>query len=314
MASLLNSDDTRARAVGLLLQGKIGQEDLSVHPMEEQTRDELVALAVGAGDPAVYALALSACGAYSTPAVGTCQQLSVSAWAHLDPDNVWPWLVLAGQAHARKDASAESDAFDHAARAHTVDEYSASLFAYAEPAMPSEASGLERWYLTVQALGVQGAMRPPLNQALQYCNGSIPGDNGVTAQCNAVAELMIGSATTLMDFAIGLNMGARLGWPKQRLSDLNDRRDALLQTFVEEGEKEKQGMWNCGAVEEGNAFIHRRAQVGELEAARERVERSGESVSELARQEREHVARIMFEAESRTQNSGVDSEGTGPNQ
>ena len=96
LVSLLISDDMRARAAGLLMQGKVGQDELAGHPMEEQVRDELVALAVGAGDPAVYALALSACGAYSTSAGGTCQQLSVAAWARLDPDNVWPWLVLAG--------------------------------------------------------------------------------------------------------------------------------------------------------------------------------------------------------------------------
>ena len=315
LASLLDSDDTRARAAGLLMEGKIGQDDLSGRPMEDRNRDELVALAVGSGDPAVYALALSACGAFSssTPASGTCQQLSVSTWARLDPDNVWPWLMLASQARVRKDASAESDAFDHAARARTVNEYTASLFTYAEPAMPSEASGLDRWYLTVQAVGIQSAMRPPLSSALQHC-GSAPQDDGVTAQCDAVAEVMVGSATTLVDFAIGLNLGARMGWPKQRLSDLNDRRDAMLQTFVEEGEEEQKSMWNCGAVEKGNAFMHRRVQVGELEAARERMERAGESVPELARQEREYVNKIRLEAERRAQNSAPDSEGDRPYQ
>ena len=128
------------------------------------------------------------------------------------------------------------------------------------------------------------------------------------AQCNAVAEVMVGSSTTFIDFATGLALGTRLGWPKQRLSDLNDRRDAMMQVFMaEEAEDAKNGSWSCSAVERGNAFMRRRAQVGELEAARELVERSGESVPELARQERERIDNMRLEAQRRAQNSAASS-------
>lgn len=312
MSALLNSDDTRARAAGLLLEGKIGQDELTGRPMDDRSRDELVALAAGASDPAVYALALSACGTYSTALGGTCQQLSVSTWARLDPDNVWPWLVLAGQAHARNDAMAESDAFDHAARAHKVDAYNDSLFAYSEPDMPGDASALERWYLTVQAIGVEAAIRAPLNSSLRHCSGSALQDDGVMARCNAIAEAMVGGATTLMDFSLGVNLGTRLGWPKQRLGQLRDQHDAMLQTLLEDSEEEKKGMWTCAAVERGNAFMRRRVQVGELEAMRELVERSGESVPEMARKEREYLDKRVLEAQRRTQDSAAVSEDAAP--
>ena len=57
LAALLDSDDYRARAVGLFLQGKVNG-DGSTQPLSEPTLDALAQLAVGSKDPAVYALAL----------------------------------------------------------------------------------------------------------------------------------------------------------------------------------------------------------------------------------------------------------------
>jgi hypothetical protein len=286
LSSLLNSDDTRARAAGLLLDGKIGEEDLAVRPMQERSRDELVALAVGAGDPAVYAFALSACNAYSTPSGGSCQQLSVTEWARLDPDNAIPWMLLAGKAQARHDAVAASGYFDRAAESHKVDSYNYSLFAYAEPEMPRDATTLERWYLTVQAVGVDSAMRAPLAPTLRYCN-SAPADVHVKEQCSAVAEVLISSATTLVDYGIGVGLGARMGWSTARVRDLTDQRDAWMQLVISDAESDARDLWSCAVVEKNTSHMTRRLQMGELAALREQMEGSGKTVSELAQNQRE---------------------------
>jgi hypothetical protein len=60
LSALQNSDDLRARVAGLLLEGKVTGGD-SLRPVAEQTRNEVVQLAAGTGDPAVYAMALSMC-------------------------------------------------------------------------------------------------------------------------------------------------------------------------------------------------------------------------------------------------------------
>jgi len=300
LSALLNNDDTRARAVGLLLEGKIGEESLTMHPMQEQTRDELVALAVGAGDPAVYALTLAACGTYTTQLGGNCQQLSVAEWARLDPDNAMPWLLLAGQAHGRNDASAESDDFDHAAAAHKMDSYNASLFAYAAPTMPSDATALQQWYLTIQATGIDATMRPPLGQALRHCTDSAVQDDHARAQCIGVAEVMVNRGATLADFGLGISLGARLGWPEQRVRKLREQYDAMIQVFTEEGdegEEDKKGIWSCAVVERGNAFMRQRVQAGELSALRDQIERSGEAPHELAQKHREFMDKMRLEAQ-----------------
>jgi len=293
LSALLNSDDTRARVAGLILEGKIGQENLSGHSMKEQNRDELVALAVGAGDPALYAMALATCGAYSTPLGGSCQQLSPAAWAQLDPDNAMPWMVLAGKAQARNDAKAASDYFDRAARAKRMDSYLDTLFPFSEQEMPNDISALDRWYLTVQSLGVGAAMVPPFAPALRHCSGAALQDDQVRGQCGAVAELMVSGSPTLLEYSLGVRLGARTGWSAARVRELTEQRDAWMQASMSDADINGKEDWSCAALEENNTRMRRRVQVGELAALRERLEASGKTVSELAQKHRAWIEKMQ---------------------
>ena len=115
LATLLDSDDYRARAAGLFLEGKINA-GASSQPMTEQTRDALVQLAVGAGDPAVYAMT---CRLRRQPwrcTFGDHRQIS----QRLGPTGSTmrrPWLLLAGKAHAARCRGRWTHS-EHAARAH----------------------------------------------------------------------------------------------------------------------------------------------------------------------------------------------------
>jgi hypothetical protein len=286
LSALLKSDDTRARAAGLILEGKIGQENLTGSPMQEQSRDELVALAVGAGDPALYAMALATCGAYSTPLGGACQQLSPAEWARLDPDNAMPWMVLAGKAQARNDAKAASDYFGRAARAKRMDAYIDTLFPFSEQEMPNDISALDRWYLTVGTVGVGAAMVLSFSPALRHCSGAALQDEQVRAQCGAVAELMVSGSPTLLEFSLGVSLGTRTGWSPTRVRELTEQRDAWMQVSMSDADIEAKVDWSCAAVEKNNAQMRRRAQLGELGALREQVEASDKTVSELAQKHR----------------------------
>ena len=80
--ALLNSDNLRARAVGLFLQGL--QDPKTEQPATQAARDELVQLAVGAGDPAIYALALQRCNRmneFADSSSGACPEISWRGWA-----------------------------------------------------------------------------------------------------------------------------------------------------------------------------------------------------------------------------------------
>jgi len=254
--------------------------------MQEQNRDELVALAVGAGDPGVYAMALEACGAYSTPQGGTCQQLSVSAWARLDPDNAMPWMLMAGKAQARNDTAAATQYFERAAEAKKIDSYYESLFAWSESELPNDVSALGRWYLTTQSLGVAATLVPPYAPAMRYCSGTALEDDQIRERCATVAELMVSSGTTVLEYAMGVSLGARTGWSPARVSELTEQLDAWMQVSMLDEETETGMEWSCAAVEQNNAQMRRRVQAGELRALREEVENSGKTVSELAQEQR----------------------------
>src|SRR5450631_1682902 len=215
LARLMDSDDLHSRAVGLFLEGKIS-DGATVRPMAEQTRDELVQLAMGAGDPAIYAMAMNACNTYSGAGSGACQRLSLAQWARMDPDNAVPWLVIASKARATHDARAEAEAFGMAAKAHKTDRYNDALFGFAAAELPTDISPLEQWYFAIEVIGIESATGLPEYQvALNHCSMEAMQDSRVKDECNALADLMVAKGTMLLDLGVGMKIGARAGWPAQ---------------------------------------------------------------------------------------------------
>jgi len=228
LSALQNSGDLRARVAGLLLEGKVTGGD-SLRPAAEQTRNDVVQLAAGAGDPAVYAMAISMCDASAASDPNSaCQQISLQQWARMDPDNAVPWLLLAGAARVRHDSAAETDAFSHAAKAHKVDSYSDSVFAFAEPELPQDVTPLERSYLATEVIGVESAIRPPeYGVTSQHCSSDAMQDSNVRQQCDSLAELLVTKGTNLLDLGIGTAIGARAGWPTKRVNELVQEKHGL---------------------------------------------------------------------------------------
>jgi hypothetical protein len=298
LSALLNNDDYRARAAGIFLEGKIGVAP-GILPMTEQALDSLVQLAVGTSDPAVYATALYACSAkFGGLADGSCGQISTDGWARLDPDNAVPWLLLAGKARGQHDNAAEAQAFGRAAKASMSDSYVYSMYAYAEPELPGDLTGVQRSFLAVDVIGIEAATgHLEYGAALKHCSVEAMQDGNVRQQCSSLAELWVTRGTTMLDFATGRSIGARAGWPAQRVNDLKMEQDALMQAIRETGPEGNDDAWSCDAVRRSNAYVGRMARMGEMAAARDALERSGESVPELAQKHADWMERIRREAQ-----------------
>ncbi len=296
LTAALDSDDIRARAAGLLLKsrGTLGGEPPSD---ADQDRDALVQLAAGATDPAVYAMALYACG-YDKNAVATaaCAQLSPAKWAALDPDNAAPWLLVALRARGAKDPAGEATAFARAVGANRMDGYGWSLFAFAEPELPGDTTPLEHWLLAQQAMAVGAAVGLPYyGEITQRCSRLSIEDDAVRDQCGALAETLVAKANTLLDFGIGVRIGERAGWPAARVAELLERRDAWLQAGAEVEGPLAQNPGSCETVRAGNAYLAQRRRFGERGALQAFVEDSGESPAELAQKFRTHIERLRQE-------------------
>jgi hypothetical protein len=282
LAALRNSDDYRTRATGLYMEGIFDRDAARKDP--EAARDELVQLALATQDPAVFALANTKCNkAVEEPAAsGVCPQLTLDEWTRADPDNAVPWLQLAAKARKDNNPAAETAAFEHASQAHRYESYNWSMFGFAEPAMPRDITAADRWFLTTEVLGVEAAMPVPYLPMFQYCSREALSDSTVHRQCNALAELIVNKATTLMELSVGKSLGARVGWPAHVLDKLTQQLQASMQAFAQMAPSDPDEQWSCASVERGNAFMSDWERLGERGIANEAIERSGESLSELS--------------------------------
>jgi hypothetical protein len=301
LATLRNSDDYRARATGLYLEGIFDRDSAQKDP--EAARDELVQLAVGTRDPAAFALAYTKCikGIEDHASQGACPQLSIDDWARADADNAVPWLQLAAKARRQNDAAAEAAAFAQAAQAHQYESYNWSLFSFAKAEMPDDVTAADRWFLIAEVIGVEAAMPMPYLPLFQYCSREALSDVTVHQQCNALAELMVNNAATLSEFSMGKALGARIGWPKDRVDKLTQEFKASMQALNQMMPSDPEQQWSCDSVASGNAFMSQLNELGERGLARQAIDRSGETVAELSRRYDEQTATMMQKAQERVQ-------------
>jgi hypothetical protein len=287
LASMLHSGDLRAHATGLLYESRMSGEWFRNGPSEE-TAGPLVQLAQSAQDPAVYAMAVYACkppgGAPSH--AGSCERISVNDWAAMDADNAAPWLVLANEARIAKDTAAENAAFAMAAKASRIDNYAWSLFANVEPTLPSTATPLDLYMLSTGFIGFESAL--PYPSASQHCSAASVSDAAIRSQCGAVAELMVSKGTTMIDIGIGTAIGARVGWPAERVAALKERANAFRDLMLmRQNPFKPRDQWSCEAINKANAHIRDWTRFGEIGAVELELERSGKTITELAHEYKE---------------------------
>ena len=283
LAALRNSDDYRARASGLYLEGILDRDSPQQDP--DAAREELVQLAVATKDPAAFALAYTKCikGAQDLALQDACPQLTLDDWARADADNAVPWLQMAAKARRESDAAAEAAAMAHAAQAHQYEPYTWSLFSFAQPALPDDMTAAERWILTTKVIGVEAAMPMPYLPLMQYCSHDAQSDAAVHQQCDALAELMVNKGGTLLDLSAGKALGIRIGWPKERVDSLTLELHASMQALNQMMPSDPKQQWGCDSAARGNALMSEWIELGERGLAGRAIERSGETVAELSR-------------------------------
>jgi hypothetical protein len=296
LATLRHSDDDRARASALYLEGFLDRT--APQKDADAARDELVQLAVATKDPAIFALAYMKCikGGEDSASPGACPQLNLDDWTRADADNAVPWLQLAAKARREGDGTAEAAAMAHAAQAHQYQPYTGSVLPFAQAAMPEDATPTDRWILTTQVIGVEAAMPAPYQPLFQYCSREAQSDVAVHRQCDALAELMVGKAATLLDLSAGKSLGARVGWPAERVDKLTQEINASMWAINQSTGMDPKQQWSCDSVARGNAYMSQLGELGERGLARLAIEDSGETVAELAHKFDEWLAAMRRDA------------------
>jgi hypothetical protein len=317
LSALQDSSDLRARATGLLLTGLLseGKATGGAPPgsIDEQTRDAMVQLAVGAADPAVYAIAVSMCGRDAGVSDVSCQQISLKRWAKMDSGNAVPWLLVARSAHQAQDSAEEAAAFSNAVTADRFDSYGDSLYAFAAPEMPAELTPLQRASLAIEVMGIESALGSlELAYAGHHCSADAVQDIDVRRQCSALAELMVSKGTSLLDVSLGLSIGARAGWSRPRVAALKQEHNALLQAITQATPSREDELWTCSGVQRINTYFADKARLGEVGAAREALERSGETAQDMAEKYTQSMKKITGAAEANQQSIAPESAPAAP--
>jgi hypothetical protein len=277
--ALLDSSDLRARALGLLFRyteakfHRPEKHEEATAKLTEDVREELVQLAAGGSDPAVYAAATWICASGTGQVVqtGACRRISLRGLASIDPDNAMPWLEVAVEDRTRGDLQSEGADFARAAAAHKSDFYQDSFLQAASAEMPPDATPLARVELDVQTVGLL-AVEPLLefSEASRFC--STEGLHGQQRQepCEALARLWVTQGRSLLEFGMGKTLGRRLGWTQERLGKMDRELDAMM-SLARENVSDP---WSCQSIASDNRMLEGRAQQGEIDFLRGMLERS----------------------------------------
>ncbi len=243
--------------------------------------DALIGMAQASTDPQIYAWAYQLCRRADSKRSGSCQLVSTEQWARVDAANAMPWLALAAEAERRGDAAGLDDAMFHVAAAARMDTGWGRLPAMVGAYVPADADLLGGLALTMQALGVDAAMPVDYMAALNFCKIERVADSNRRQVCERVADLFVDRSGTMMDRAIGINIGKRVGWTAERLQPLQEETNALYGVALF-GAMQSEGPWDCDNLRLQQNNFRDRLTVGELTSLRREVVASGKSVAQLA--------------------------------
>ena len=87
----------------------------------------------------------------------------------------------------------------------------------------------------------------------------------------------------MIDIGIGTAIGARVGWPAERVAALKERANAFRDLMLmRQNPFKPRDQWSCEAINKANAHIRDWTRFGEIGAVELELERSGKTITELA--------------------------------
>jgi hypothetical protein len=251
----------------------------------------LAQLAQTSDDAQVYAWAYRACQGVSSQASGSCLAVTAARWAQLDSGNAEPWLAVASEARARKDAAAFDDAMFHVASADRHDPGWGALSAeIIDHVPPDDANLLGLAGLMAQTAAVETLRSPAWSQTSQYCSEQELGDSNRREVCERIATVLADRSTTLLARSVGEALGKRVGWPPERVAATTLQRDAEAAVTDRQVQQAAVEPMACGPLRVEVERMRDIARYGEIEVYRRQIAATGKPVAELAAEGRHRRA------------------------
>jgi len=289
-AALAAKGDERSRALALVLEG-LRAGDAAAPGVWQ---DQLARIASATSDPAVYALGIQVCQ-FRGARRASCQMISAARWAQLDPDNAIVWLQVADDALARSDTAAFDDAMYRASKSSRSEIGFGQTTQRAVDHLPPDASPMAAWGVAAAVTGWEAARAiPGYAHVSKYCADAALADPNRRQVCDDLAKVLVDRSDALLDRHIGTTLGRRLGWPAERLADLQEERDAIaaLQTQTAQAAMPYGLPTACAVVQADLQRLREMARHGELGALRQQLARAGVDRATLAARHRQSLAAV----------------------
>ena len=305
--------EPRARAAGLYFraardryEGRVSDscrerpEDCSAN--EQRRRDDggsaeaLARSAVESADPQVYAWAYRACAAVPRGSAGSCQLINALQWARLDPGNAEPWFAVAREARSRRDGAGVDDAMFHVAAALVDDAGWGRLVEEMGKAAPQgDRLLVGTWLASNDAMSYEtlDLVMPDLSR---YCDAGAIANANRRDTCDRIATLLVDRSRTLLGRSVGVGLGKRLDWSPARLAALDEEGHAARAVESRDALPWTEPL-NCELVRRELLRMVEVGRLGEVEALRRRVARTGQPIAVLAEEGR-RLARSADEAQA----------------
>ena len=181
---------------------------------EGEAGDAVAQLAAASHDPVMAHWALAACLAADPTSRPRCAPLA-RRWAQLDSDNAVAWLAVMDT-----EPGAVAEAMQWVALASRFDEHFGEVVREATQAARPDWTPYLRLQVLTHAFAADTKGLVSYSPLLQHCAAAQLADPDRRQRCEAIAELMVGRARTLLAQKVGLVFAKRLNWPEQRLAPL----------------------------------------------------------------------------------------------
>ena len=260
--------------------------------------EPMAQLALTTRDADAYAYAFHACRqGEPTKAVAACGQLSAERWAQLDPHNAAPWLYLASEAHERKDVPALEHAAYRISTARVSDIRWGSEHAVMQSLAIREQPRYTQIAVLIDIMGISAAFPfPEYRPVMSLCGAERMNDVNRRQLCSDIGDALVQRDSSLIGLLVGIAIGERAGWPRDRVEKLREEKDALQ---IMDAASTVTDRWlSCPWFDKFDAWAREVASHGEVGAGRARIKASGRSITELAQNARERMKHFDAEAKA----------------
>lgn len=259
MARLAAGSD-RQRAAALLMRLPHAEDSDERAALAAQ----VAAIERAAHDPVISAWTVSICD--SDPEV--CDADIARRWVDLERDNAAAWMALSRRQFAVPD---EADLGMALANRHDV--HHGALVATVRKAWPEGEASYLQLPILLHALAVDGMATMALMQGtFNHCKAPLAGSPRA-ASCKALAESMVQRGDTVLSHKLGAAIGAKLGWPPERLAALKAESEALFPAGP--GLHGDRQPYSCESLDRLRGWIDAVEQTGEKASARAMLKAPG---------------------------------------